>query len=113
MKLTVGAMAEKNYPFWNEQIDGIAREISKLALVCNIDLSQDGLAERVLKNDNSVCRRKDPVAFRHLRQHLMALFPLEERAIERLGVDETKVILDRVRASIRALRESGGTAARR
>ena len=38
MKLTVGAMAEKNYPFWNEQIDGIAREISKLALVCNIDL---------------------------------------------------------------------------
>jgi hypothetical protein len=106
-------MTDTKNRHWNQQIDGIAREISKLALVLNIDLSQDGLAERVLKNDDSVCRRKDPDAFRHLRQHLMALFPLGERAIERLGADETKAILDQVRASIRALREAGGTAAKR
>lgn len=92
---------------WRQQIDGIAREISKLAIVCDIDLSQPGLAERVLKNDDSVCRREDPKSFRHLRQHLMALFPLEEAAIERLGARDTKEILDEVRASIVALRNPG------
>ncbi len=105
-------MTENKHRHWNQQIDGIAREISKLAIVCDIDLGQEGLAERVLTNDESVCRKKNPESFQLLRKHLMALFPLEEQAIERLGAGDTKQILDQVRASIRALREAGGTAAR-
>ena len=100
-------MAELNNRHWKQQIEGLAREISKLALVCDIRLDQPGLAERVLKNDDSVCGRKDEKAFRQLRQHLMALFPLEEKAIERLGAAETKDILDQVRASVIAIREAG------
>jgi len=94
---------------WSQQIEAIAREISRLALVCDINLGQAGLAERILKNDASVCGRKDPESFRRLRQHLMALFPLEEHAVERLGATDTKEILDQVRASVMAIRNAGGS----
>ena len=100
-------MAETKHRHWTQQIDAIGREISKLALVCDIKLDRPGLAERILKNDDSVCGRKDAEAFRHLRQHLMALFPLEEKAIKRLGAEDTKEILDQVRASILSLRNAG------
>jgi hypothetical protein len=102
-------MAGFKHRYWGEQIDAIARELSKLAIVCDIDLGKTGLAERILKNDDSVCGRKDAKAFRQIRQHLMALFPLEERAIERLGADATKDILDQVRAAITELRSAHGS----
>ena len=105
-------MTETKNRHWRAQIDAIARELSRHAIACNIDLRQPGLAERILKNDDSVCGRKNSKSFDLLRKHLMALFPLEEKAVERLGAGETREILDQVRASIRALREAGGTAAR-
>lgn len=102
-------MADFKHRHWGEQIEAIARELSKLALVCDIELGSPGLAERILKNDDTVCRRKDAKAFRQIRQHLMALFPLEEKAIERLGADATKDILDQVRAAITELRSAHGS----
>lgn len=100
-------MAAFKHRHWGQQLDAIGHEISRLALVCDIELGQPGLAEKVLRNDESVCGRKDPESFRKLRQHLMALFPLEEKAIERLGATETKEMLEQVRASIIAIREAG------
>ena len=100
-------MANIKHRHWTQQIDALAREISKLALVCDIELGQPGLAERILKNDESVCRKKNPKVFRQLRQHLMALFPLEEQAIARLGAKDTKEILDQVRAAITEVRQAG------
>lgn len=101
-------MAEFKHTYWGRQIDTLARELSRLAIACDIELGKPGLAERVLKNDASVCRRKNPEAFRKLRQHLMALFSVEENAIERLGPNDTKEMLDQVRASIVKLRQAGG-----
>ena len=92
---------------WSRQIEALAREISRLALVCDIKIDQPGFAERILRNDESICRRRDKESFRHLRQHLMALYPLEERAIERLGAGYTKKILDDARAAVMAIREAG------
>lgn len=100
-------MAKFKYRHWGQQLDAIGHEISRLAMVCDIELGQPGLAEKVLKNDASVCGRNDPESFRKLRQHLMALFPLEEKAIGRLGAKDTKEILDQVRAAITALRQAG------
>lgn len=100
-------MGEFKHTYWGRQIDSVARELSRLAIVCDIELGKPGLAERILKNDESVCGRRDPKAFRQIRQHLMALFSLEERAIERLGPDDTKEILDQVRAAIVAIRQAG------
>jgi hypothetical protein len=97
----------KKNVYWGRQIDAIAHEVSKLAIVCDIELDRPGLAERILKNDESVCGRNNPEAFRQIRQHLMALFTLEERAIERLGPEDTREILDQVRSAIIAIRQAG------
>jgi hypothetical protein len=99
--------AEFKHSNWGRQIDAIAHELSELAIVCDIELGRPGLAERILKNDKSVCGRDDPEVFQQMRQHLMALFTLEERAIEQLGPEDTQAILDQVRASIIALRKAG------
>jgi len=100
-------VAEFKHSYWDKQFDAIGREISKLALVCDIQLGQPGLAERILKNDETVCGKKNPEVFRQLRQHLLALFPLEEQAVERLGSKDTKEILDRVREAIISIRRAG------
>lgn len=92
---------------WGRQIDAIVHELSELAIACDIELGRAGLAERILKNDKSVCGRDNPRVFEQMRQHLMALFTLEEQAIEQLGPEDTQDILDQVRASIIALRKAG------
>ena len=99
-------MTEKNR-YWSDQIGAIAKELSRLAIACDIDFFDDSVGEKILKNDDSVCGRKNPEAFRKIRSHLMALFPLETAAIERLGVEDTEEIVDQVRAAIISLRSPG------
>ena len=103
-------MADVKHPYWNRQIDDVARELSKLAIICDIELGKPGLAERILKNDESVCGRKNSKVFQRIRQHLTALFSLEKGAIDRIGPEDTKQILDQVRDAIVAIRQAGSTA---
>ena len=100
-------MSEFKHTYWGRQIDNLAQELSKLAIICDIELGSPGLAERILRNDESVCGKSNPKAFRQLRQHLMALFNLEQGAIERLGPEDTREILDQVRAAIVKIRQAG------
>jgi hypothetical protein len=100
-------VAKSRHRYFGDQLDGIAQELSKLAIACDIKMFEPGMAERILKNDASVCGRSNPEAFKKIRQHLMALFPLEERAIRRLGADDTQEILDQVREAIITLRNAG------
>jgi len=95
------------YRYFNDQFEGIARELSRLSVVCDIQILEPGMAERILNNDESVCGRKNPEVFQQIRRHLMALFPLEKRAIDRIGGGEVSEILDQVRSTIVALREAG------
>jgi hypothetical protein len=98
------------HTYWGRQIDNLAHELSKLAIACDIELGRPGLAERILKNDETVCRRRNPKAFRLLRQHLMALRSVEEHAIEELGPEDTRKIFDEVRAAINSIRHTGSNA---
>ena len=100
-------MTDSKHAYWSGQVDNLAREMSKLCIVCDIDMMQPGIAERVLKGDESVCGRKNPEVFQMLRKHLMAFFQLEEKAIARLGADDTQEILTQVRESIVRLRGEG------
>ncbi|MGI9206239.1 MAG: hypothetical protein ACR2Q3_19645 [Woeseiaceae bacterium] len=95
----------------SRQIHAVAQELSKLAIACNIALDQQDLWKRILQNDNSVCDRKNAEAFQHVRQHLMALFPMEERAIDDIGAQATEEVLDEVRAAIARLRLAGSPSA--
>ena len=97
-------MSESRHTYWSRQIDSLATEISRLCVVCDIKMLEPGIAERILKGDQSVCGRRNPEVFEKIRRHLMAFFQVEEKAIHRLGADEVKKILDEVRASLERLR---------
>ena len=98
---------ESKFKSLKVQTSAIAREISMLAIACDIDLEQDQLAQRVLRNDATVCGRKNPQAFEKLRHHLMAFFPMKKKAIDGLSARHVRDTLDEVRAEIRALRDAG------
>ena len=89
-----------------DQIHAIAAELSKLAIACDIKMFEPGVAERILKDDDSVCGRKNPRAFQLMRKHLMVLFPLRKKAVDELGASETKRVMEQVRAAIMTLREA-------
>jgi hypothetical protein len=98
---------EFKHTYWGRQIENLAHELSKLAIACDIELGKPGLAERILKNDSTVCGRNNARAFEQMRQHLTALFNVEKGAAERLGPEDTKEILDQVRAAIVEIRQAG------
>ena len=97
-------MNASKHTYWSGQLDNLAAEMSRLCIACDINMLEPGVAERVLKGDQSVCGRKNPEVFEKIRKHLMAFFQVEEKAINRLGADEVQNILDGVRASITRLR---------
>jgi len=92
------------HTYWSRQFGNLAAEMSRLCVVCDIKMLEPGVAERVLKGDQSVCGRKNPEVFEKIRRHLMAYFQVGEKAINRLGADEVQSILDEVRASLVRLR---------
>jgi hypothetical protein len=92
---------------FGDQFQAIGEEMSRLAIACDIDLFQKDIGERILREDESVCGRKNTVAFKKIRRLLMAFYPLELKTIDRLGVAETEVILEQVREAIRELRKAG------
>jgi len=97
-------MSGSRHTYWSQQLDNLAAEISRLSIACDIKILEPGVAERVLKGDQSVCGHKNPEVFEKIRKHLMAFFQVEEKAIHRLGADEVKNILDGVRDSLTRLR---------
>ena len=101
-------MNENKHRYWGRQIEGLAHELSRLAIACDIEIGKEGLVERILKDDASVCGRKNPEAFQLIRKHLMALFSVEEGAIDRIGAAETKEITDMVHEAIVKIRSAGG-----
>lgn len=100
-------MAKFKHTYWGRQIDSLAHELSRLAIACDIELGKPGLAERILKNDKTVCGRNNPEAFDKLRTHLAALFRVEKGMIDRLGPQDTKELLDQVRSAIVKIRKAG------
>jgi len=102
-------MTEFKHTHWGRQIENVAHELSRLAIVCDIELGTPGLAERILKNDESVCGRRDPAAFRLMRRHLVALYSLEVGAVDRVGPEDTREMLDQISAAIVELRQTGSS----
>lgn len=100
-------MVESRHRYWSSQIEGVAREVSKLSIACDIRILEPGVVDRILNNDDSVCGRKNPKNFENIRKLLMGLFLIRDRAIKRIGAAETKAIEDQVVAAIAALRDPG------
>jgi hypothetical protein len=75
--------------WWVKNIDELDREIARLCLVCQVRILDQGIIERVLKNDASVCGTSNPIAFQKLHNMLMLYFANRQKAVEAVGQVQT------------------------
>ena len=95
-------------PQWERHFEGIADELLSLAIACNVRLREPGVIERVLKNDLTVCGRKNEEGFRKLRSLLIAFYDSVGKAAERIGPEDTREIIEAITEQKKRLRDSGG-----
>jgi len=96
-------------PAWSRHLDAIADELVRLTAVCDVQLRDSCVVDRILNNDESVCGKRNPVGFRKLRSLLVATYGSLNKAIDRLGPEEVKAMTDEIAARIDRHREAGGT----
>lgn len=85
---------------WVRHLDAIADELVRLTAICDVQLREPQVIDRILKNDETVCGKRNPIGFRKLRSLLVAVYGSLNKAIDRLGADETKAITDAIIARI-------------
>ena len=81
---------------WYKHFEGIDFEIGQLASVCQIQLLDPGVIERVLHNDTLVCGNHNQRAFDKLRQLLMMHYSVRDKAVVALGQAETMQIIGEI-----------------
>ena len=102
-------MTDDLNPQWERHFEVIADELLRLAIACRVRLREPGVIERVLRNDASVCGRKNERSFRKMRNLLMAYYDSVGKAVDRIGPKETKKIIDAMSERMKERRDSGGT----
>ena len=103
-------MTDKVNPQWSRHLEGIADELQHLAVACDDRLRDPGVIERIIRDDASVCGRKNEVGFRKLRSLVMATFDSLGKAIDRIGPEETKAIIDAITEHLEKRRDPPGGA---
>ena len=101
-------MADELNPVWERHFEGIADELLHLAVTCDLRLRDSGVIDRILKNDPTVCGRKNEAAFEKLRNLLIAYYNSLGKAIDRIGPEETKQIVDALTERKIRQRDAGG-----
>jgi hypothetical protein len=96
---------------WSRHLDAIADELVRLTAVCDVQLRDPGVIDRILNNDETVCGKRNPIGFRKLRSLLVATYGSLNKAIDRLGPEEVKAMTDDIVARIDKHREAGGARA--
>lgn len=100
-------MTDHENPAWQRHLDGIADELLRLAVACDVRLRDPGVIDRILKNDATVCGRRNEAGFRKLRSLLMAAYDSLGKAVDSLGADETRAIAASIVKRIEERRSSG------
>ncbi len=72
--------------------------VSQRSATCALDT---GVIERVLRNDASVCGTANRVAFDKLRALLMMHCSVREDAVEVLGGEKTRLLVEKIATSLR------------
>jgi hypothetical protein len=98
---------------WLRHLDTIGDELLRLTTVCGVDLRQPGVVERIVKNDETVCGKRNSIGFRKLRELVMATFDSLNKAVDRIGPDETAAIVNAIMDRLDRRREVGGTGRKR
>ena len=90
---------------WAKDFEELDRQIGEMALICQVQLLDPGVIERVLKNDRLVCGTDNPEAFEKMRSLLMLHYKMRDMAVVRFGEADTLRIQDEI---IKRLRERFG-----
>ena len=98
---------------WQRHLDAIGDELLKLTTVCGVDLRDAGVVERIIRNDETVCTKPNPIGFRKLHELVMATFNSLGKAMDRIGPQETQMIVDAIKERLDRKRELGGTSRQR
>ncbi len=98
-------MTKQTNPQWTRHFEGIADELLRLAIACDVRLKDPGVVERIIRDDRSVCRRKNEIGFQKLRKLLMALYDSLGKAVDRIGPEETRQIVDAISAHMEGRRD--------
>ena len=101
-------MTDDLNPQWERHFEGIADELMHLTIACNVRLREPGVIERVLRNDLTVCGRKNEKSFRKMRSVLIAFYDSVGKAVDRIGPEDTKKIVEAIIERKKTLRDSGG-----
>jgi hypothetical protein len=88
--------SELGAAWWSRNLDEIDREVARLAIICNVRILDPGVIERVLKDDESVCGSKNPLAFSKLRNALMMHYHAREKALGALGEAGTARVVSEI-----------------
>lgn len=91
-----------------EQVD---EEIARYSMILGIKLLDDGVVERVVRGDETVCSRKNEAAFRKLRGLIGMHYNLVETNIDAVGKAEMARMLGEMRNRFRERFDLGGQAA--
>jgi hypothetical protein len=103
-------MTEVKNAAWARHLDTIGDELLRLTTICGVDLREPGILDRVVKNDETVCTKKNPVGFRKLRELVIATFSSLNKAQDRIGPEDTRMLVEAIRERLDKRRELGGTA---
>jgi hypothetical protein len=102
-------MTDDLNPQWERHFEGIADELLRLVMACRVRLREPGVIERVLRNDASVCGRKNERSFRKMRNLLVAYYDSVGKAVDRIGPEETKKIIEVITEQKKKLRDAAGS----
>lgn len=101
-------MTQELNPQWTRHLEGIADELLHLAVACDVRLRDPGVIERILRDDITVCGRKNEIGFQKLRRLLMATYDSLAKAIDRIGPNQTKAIVEAITQHLENRRDSQG-----
>ena len=90
-------MTKTKHSAWQRHLDAIGEELLHLSIACDVQLRDPNVIDRILKNDETVCGTRNPIGFHKLRNLIMATFNSLNKAIDRIGPDEVKMITDDIR----------------
>ena len=102
-------MTESKQTPWVRHLDAIGDELMRLSIACDLRLREPGVIDRILKNDETVCGTKNPIGFRKLRSLVEATFSSVNKAVDRIGPEETKLITDAIMERLDKRRALGGS----
>jgi hypothetical protein len=103
-------MSQSKHTSWTRHLDGMADELLHLSIACDVRVTDAETVERIIKGDETVCGRRNPIGFQKLRSLVMATYDSLNKAIDRIGPAETKMIADAISERIdhqRAVGQSG------